>query len=67
MNKVLDEVSNNIDKNTDKTEATKNLCVHDLRRRLKERQKKANISKLTSLLIIIFFISFLFLYYSENF
>ena len=67
MNKVLDEVSNNIDKNTDKTEATKNLCVHDLRRRLKERQKKANISKVISLLIIIFFISILFLYNSENF
>ena len=66
MNKVLDETSNNIEKNSDKTEASKNLCVHDLRRRLKERQKKANIRKVIILLITIFFISFLFLYYLEN-
>ena len=67
MNKVLDETSNNTKKNPDKTEASKNLCVHDLRRRLKERQKKANISKVLSLIIIIFFISFIYLYYSKNF
>ena len=54
-------------KNPDKTEASKNLCVHDLRRRLKERQKKANISKVISLIIITFFISFIYLYYSKNF
>ena len=66
MNKVLDETSNNTKKNPDKTETSKNLCVHDLRRRLKERQKKANISKVISLIIIIFFISFIYLYYSKN-
>ena len=67
MNKVLDETSNNTKKNPDKTETSKNLCVHDLRRRLKERQKKANIRKVIILTIIIFFISFLSLYYSINF
>ena len=67
MNKVLDETSNNIEKNSDKTEASKNLCVHDLRRRLKEREKKSTIRKVIILLITIFFISFLFLYYLENF
>jgi len=66
MNKVLDETSNNIEKNSDKTEASKNLCVHDLRRRLKEREKKSTIRKVIILLITIFFISFLFLYYLEN-
>ena len=67
MNKVLDETSNNIEKNSDKTEASKNLCVHDLRRRLKEREKKSTIRKVIILLIIIFFISFIYLYYSKNF
>jgi len=66
MNKVLDETSNNIEKNSDKTEASKNLCVHDLRRKLKEREKKSTIRKVIILLITIFFISFLFLYYLEN-
>jgi cell division septal protein FtsQ len=66
MNKVLDEKSTNIEKNSDKTEASKNLCVHDLRRRLKEREKKSTIRKVIILLITIFFISFLFLYYLEN-
>ena len=66
MNKVLDETSNNIEKNSDKTEASKNLCVHDLRRRLNEREKKSTIRKVIILLITIFFISFLFLYYLEN-
>jgi len=66
MNKVLDETSNNTKKNPDKTEASKNLCVHDLRRRLKEREKKENISKVISLIITIFFISFFYLYYLEN-
>ena len=66
MNKVLDENSNNVEKNSDKTEASKNLCVHDLRRRLKEREKKSTIRKVIILLITIFFISFLFLYYLEN-
>ena len=65
MSKELDEASSNIGDDLDKIDTTKNLCVHDLRRKLKERQKKANIRKVIILTIIIFFISFLSLYYSK--
>ena len=65
MSKQLDEASSNIGDDLDKIDTTKNLCVHDLRRKLKERQKKANIRKVIILTIIIFFISFLSLYYSK--
>ena len=57
----LDDISNQIENNSDVTEATKNLCVHDLRRRLKEKQKKENISKVVILFILMFFIGFLLL------
>jgi hypothetical protein len=57
----LDDISNEIENNLDETESTKNLCVHDLRRRLKEKQKKENISKVVILFILIFFIGFLLL------
>ena len=67
MSKELDEASSNIGDDLDKIDTKKNLCVHDLRRKLKERQKKANIRKVIILTIIIFFISFLSLYYSKNF
>jgi len=57
----LDDISNQIENNSNETEATKNLCVHNLRRRLKEKQKKENISKVVILFILIFFIGFLLL------
>ena len=57
----LDDISNEIENNLDETESTKNLCVHDLRRRLKEKQKKENISKVVILFILMFFIGFLLL------
>ena len=57
----LDDISNQIENNSNETEATKNLCVHNLRRRLKEKQKKENISKVVILFILIFFIGFLVL------
>ena len=57
----LDIISNEIENNKDETEATKNLCVHDLRRRLKEKQMKENTSKAVILSILIFFIGFLLL------
>ena len=57
----LDDISNQIENNSDVTEVTKNLCVHDLRRRLKEKQKKENISKVVILFILMFFIGFLLL------
>ena len=46
----LEKFSNNIENNSNKIDPTKNLCVHELRRRLKNKQRKENIIK-----IIIFF------------
>jgi len=37
------------------------LCVHDLKRKLKEKNKKETINKVTILLALIFFIIFLLL------
>jgi hypothetical protein len=42
--------SNKIDNNSGEVETTKNLCVHELRRRLKNKQRKESIIK-----VIIFF------------
>ena len=46
----LEKFPNHIENNSNETEPTKNLCVHELRRRLKNKQRKENIIK-----IIIFF------------
>ena len=60
MNKEeLDKISEDIENYTDETEATKNLCVHDLRRKLKEKLKKETINKVIILSVLIFFIGFL--------
>ena len=62
MNKEeLDKISEDIENNTNETEATKNLCVHDLRRKLKEKLKKETINKVVILSTLIFFIGFLLL------
>ena len=62
MNKEeLDKISEDIENNTNETEATKNLCVHDLRRKLKEKLKKETINKVAIFSILIFFIGFLLL------
>jgi hypothetical protein len=47
----LEKLPNHIENNSNKTEPTKNLCVHELRRRLKNKQRKESIIK-----VIIFFI-----------
>ena len=41
-NDELGSISENIEKKSDKTQATKKLCVHDLKRRLKEKQRDSN-------------------------
>ena len=46
----LEKLPNHIENNSNKTEPTKNLCVHELRRRLKNKQRKESIIK-----VIIFF------------
>ena len=46
----LENIPNHIENNSNETEPTKNLCVHELRRRLKNKQRKESIIK-----VIIFF------------
>ena len=62
MNKeIMDKISGDHEKNFNENEITKRLCVHDLTRKLKDKQKKENISKLVILSILVFFIGFLLL------
>ena len=46
----LEKFPNHIENNSNKINPTKNLCVHELRRRLKNQQRKESIIK-----VIIFF------------
>ena len=63
MNKeIIDKISDDHEKNFDENETAKRLCVHDLTRKLKDKQKKENISKLVILSILVFFIGFLLLF-----
>ena len=63
MNKeIIDKISDRHEKNFNENETTKRLCVHDLTRKLKDKQKKDNISKLVILSILISFIGFLLLF-----
>ena len=60
-NDELGAISDDIEKKSDKTQATKNLCVHDLKRRLKEKQKQENSSKVIIFFTLVFLIGFLLL------
>jgi hypothetical protein len=46
----LEKIPNHIENNSNETEPKKNLCVHELRKRLKNKQRKESIIK-----VIIFF------------
>ena len=62
MNKeIIDKISDEHEKNFNENEITKRLCVHDLTRKLKDKQKKENVSKIVILSILVFFIGFLLL------
>ena len=58
---IIDKISDDHEKNFNENETAKRLCVHDLTRKLKDKQKKENISKLVILSILVFFIGFLLL------
>ena len=60
-NDELGAISDDIEKKSDKTQATKKLCVHDLKRRLKEKQKQENSSKVIIFFTLVFLIGFLLL------
>ena len=52
----LEKFPNHIENNSNETEPTKNLCVHELRRRLKNKHRKENIIK-----VMIFFTLMVFI------
>ena len=60
-NDELGSISENIEKKSDKTQATKKLCVHDLKRRLKEKQKQENSNKVIIFFTLVFLVGFLLL------
>ena len=54
---------NKIENTSSEVKTTKNLCVHELRRRLKNKQKKENIIKFVIFISLFCFISFLSLFF----
>ena len=63
MSKEELEIPNHIKDNSNEEVPTKNLCVHELRRRLKNKQRKENIIKVMiffTLMVLIGVISLFF-------
>ena len=60
----LEKTTNPIENNSNKTEPTKNLCVYELRKRLKNKQQKDSIIKVIIFftLIILIGVTSLFIY-----
>ena len=60
----LEKTPNHIENNSSELETSKNLCVHELRRRLKNQQRKENIIKVIIFftLIILIGVTSLFIY-----
>ena len=52
----LEKIPNYIENNSNETEPTKNLCVHELRKRLKNKQRKESIIKIIVFFTLIIFI-----------
>ena len=57
----LGKISKDIENYSDEVKAPKNLCVHELKRRLKDKQKKENVNIAIISLTMIFIIGFLLL------
>ena len=59
----LDKIPNDIENNSSEVETSKNLCVHELIRRLKNKQRKKSIIKVViffTLMVLIAVISLFF-------
>jgi len=59
----LDKIPNHIENNSSEEETTKNLCVHELRKRLKNKQRKENTIKATIFFSLIGLIGFVSLFF----
>ena len=59
----LEKIPNDIENNLNETEPTKNLCVHELRRRLKNKQRKENIIKVMIFFTLMVFIGVISLFF----
>ena len=59
----LEKIPNNIEDNSSEEETTKNLCVHELRKRLKNKQRKENTIKAMIFFIMIVIIGAVSLFF----
>ena len=59
----LDKIPNHIENNSSEEEKTKNLCVHELRKRLKNKQRKENTIKTIIFFVLIVLIGVVSLFF----
>ena len=59
----LDKIPNHIENNLSEEETTKNLCVHELRKRLKNKQQKENTIKAMIFFVLIVLIGAVSLFF----
>ena len=59
----LDKIPNHIENNSSEEEKTKNLCVHELRKRLKNKQRKENTIKAIIFFVLIVLIGVVSLFF----
>ena len=59
----LEKIPNHIENNSSEVETSKNLCVHELRRRLKNKQRKESIIKVVIFFILMVFIAVISLFF----
>ena len=59
----LEKIPNHIENNSSKEETTKNLCVHELRKRLKNKQQKENTIKVKIFFVVIVLIGAVSLFF----
>ena len=59
----LDKIPNHVENNSSEDETTKNLCVHELRKRLKNKQRKENTIKAMIFFVLIVLIGAISLFF----